>query len=224
MMAAAKKASKAKRAAAERKDEQELRDRILGAAFAAFMERGYAGTSTLEIATRAKVSKRELYALFSNKEAMLAEGIRRRTEEMQVAPDLPEARDRPMLGEILAVFGTRLLQEVSHPHVTGVFRLAIGEAARAPEIAQILSAAGRDATKKALATFFAKAQSAGLLAKADTMTMAAQFMALLWTDRFVPLLLGVEARPDEAECRRRARVAAAQFLTLNPASKDQARP
>ena len=36
--------------------------RVLSAAFSAFMERGYSGASTAEIARRAKVSKRELYA------------------------------------------------------------------------------------------------------------------------------------------------------------------
>ena len=213
---AAKKA-KQRAAKAVRKDERGLRDRILHAAFGAFLEHGYSGTSTLEIATRAKVSKRELYALFPSKEAMLAEGIRRRTEQMQVAPDLPEARDRPMLGTVLAGFGARLLQEVTDPHVTAVYRLAIGEAGRAPEMARILNAAGREATRKALATFFTKAQSAGLLAKGDPIALAAQFLGLLWTDVFVPLLLGVEARPDEAECRRRAHGAATAFLDLNPA-------
>jgi hypothetical protein len=39
------------------------RERILDAAFASFMKSGYATTSTLEIATRARVSKRELYAV-----------------------------------------------------------------------------------------------------------------------------------------------------------------
>ena len=39
------------------------------AAFAALMEKGYARTSTLEIATRARVSKRELYAEFGSKSA-----------------------------------------------------------------------------------------------------------------------------------------------------------
>ena len=41
-------------------DEAPMRQRILEAAFSAFMERGFAETSTLEIATRAKASKREL--------------------------------------------------------------------------------------------------------------------------------------------------------------------
>ena len=48
-----------------------VRERILTAAFEAFRERGYAATSTLEIATRAHVSKRDLYALVGDKHKML---------------------------------------------------------------------------------------------------------------------------------------------------------
>ena len=46
--------------------ENPMRERILRAAFQAFMEDGYAGTSTLDIATRAKASKRDLYANFGS--------------------------------------------------------------------------------------------------------------------------------------------------------------
>ena len=42
----------------EEADGTAVRKRILGAALSAFMEGGYAQTSTLEIATRARVSKR----------------------------------------------------------------------------------------------------------------------------------------------------------------------
>jgi len=48
-------------------DETAVRKRILEAAFAAFMKNGYAMTGTLDIATRARVSKRELYALVGKK-------------------------------------------------------------------------------------------------------------------------------------------------------------
>jgi AcrR family transcriptional regulator len=44
---------------------------ILAAAFSVLMDQGYAGASTLEIATRAKVSKRELYAEFGSKQGIL---------------------------------------------------------------------------------------------------------------------------------------------------------
>ena len=46
--------------------ENPMCERILGAAFKAFTENGYADTSTLEIATRAKVSKRDLYSNFGS--------------------------------------------------------------------------------------------------------------------------------------------------------------
>jgi AcrR family transcriptional regulator len=211
-------ATKAKKQVpAESKADKGLRERILNAAFGAFIERGYAGTSTLEIATRARVSKRELYALFESKEAMLAAGITARTAQMRAAPELPEARDRAMLGEILVDFGARLLHEASHPHVIAVHRLAMGEYARAPEIAHTLHTAGREPIRKTAADFLARAQAAGLLGKGEASVLASSFLGLLWRDLFVSLLLGVETQPSEAECRRRARAAATQFLDSNRA-------
>ena len=56
----------------------QTRDRIIEAAFSAFRENGYAQTSTLEIATRAKVSKRELYGLVGDKQKMLVACITER--------------------------------------------------------------------------------------------------------------------------------------------------
>jgi AcrR family transcriptional regulator len=61
-------------------DETALRKRILEAAFAAFMKSGYASTSTLEIATHARVSKRELYAIVGNKQEMLIACISERAK------------------------------------------------------------------------------------------------------------------------------------------------
>src|SRR5262245_64687772 len=61
-----------------------MRVRILRAAFRAFTENGYAGTSTLQIATQAKVSKRDLYAIFPNKQAMLVACIKTRLERMRM--------------------------------------------------------------------------------------------------------------------------------------------
>ena len=60
-----------KRSAAGLAPDDPLCDRIIGAAFGTFMAKGYAGTSMLEIATRAKISKRDLYAAFPSKQAVL---------------------------------------------------------------------------------------------------------------------------------------------------------
>ncbi|MGH6682076.1 MAG: TetR/AcrR family transcriptional regulator, partial [Bradyrhizobium sp.] len=69
------------------------RGRILEAAFSAFRESGYAATSTLEIATRARVSKRELYALVGNKDELLAACISARAKRLHLPADLPAPRD-----------------------------------------------------------------------------------------------------------------------------------
>src|SRR5215467_13670779 len=79
-----------------------VRGRILEAAFSAFTERGFAETSTLEIATRARVSKRELYALFGRKQDMLIACISARATRLKMPADLPEIRDRETLRLTLA--------------------------------------------------------------------------------------------------------------------------
>ena len=195
--------------------ETAVRARILAAAFAAFMENGYAATSTLEIATRARVSKRELYALVGNKQEMLVACITERAQRLQVPDDMPEPRDRKTLMEILASFGTQLVREVSEPTVVGVFRLAIAEVAHAPEVARALDSVGRGTTRAALRHIMTQAHAGGLL-DGHPAQLAEQFAGLLWCDLMVSLLLGVAERPSPREIAQRARDAAAAFLQLHP--------
>jgi AcrR family transcriptional regulator len=196
-------------------DAAPARARILEAAFAAFSAHGYAQTSMLEIATRARVSKRELYALVGNKHDMLVVCITERAGRMRPPADLPEPHDRESLADMLAAFGERLLREVSDPVVIAVFRLAIAEAERAPEIARALDSAGRAAARSQVAAVLAKAQARGLLG-GDPAEMATQFLALLWGDLMMALLLRLVDAPSPEEVRRRARDATSAFLRLQP--------
>jgi len=59
-----------------------IRERVLKAAFTLFREHGFSSTSMLDIVTRARVSKRDLYALFNNKHALLAACISERAPEI----------------------------------------------------------------------------------------------------------------------------------------------
>jgi len=196
--------------------ENPVQERILGAAFKAFTQDGYAGTSTLEIARRAKVSKRDLYANFSSKHAVLVACIMSRADRMRLPPDLPTPQSRQLLASTLTGFATKLLREVSHPSVIATFRLAIAEATRSPEIAQALDVAGRDATRGALAELLAKAQSNGVIGSGEPIEMATQYLGLLWEGLMVGLLLGVAASPKPADAERRATKATAAFMQLHP--------
>src|SRR5215813_6018947 len=177
-------------------------DRIVGAAFKAFMEKGYAGTSTLEIATRAKVSKRDLYANFPNKQAVLLACIQN-----------PAPRSREMLASTLTTFGATVVREVCQPAVVAMFRLAISEAERSPAVAKVLHAS-RVGNRNALADLLARAQAAGILRPGRSQQMMEDFFALLWGDLLLSRLLGGAPTTKHAEIEGRAHAATATFLRL----------
>jgi AcrR family transcriptional regulator len=195
--------------------EPPVRDRILAAAFSAFTERGFAETSTLEIATRARASKRELYALFGNKQEMLVACISERARRLRLPVDLPELRDRETLRTTLVAFGARLVREVSEPAVVAMFRLAIAEAARTPDIAQALNDIAIAASRDSLREIMRRAQSARLLS-GEPAEMAAQFFGLLWGNLMLGLLLDIAERPNQHEIDRRAEAASSAFLRAYP--------
>jgi len=194
-------------------DDGAVRARILEAAFAAFMKSGYAAASTHEIATRARVSKRDLYALVGNKQELLAACITERAKRLQAPADLPVPRDRETLAQVLACIGTQLMREISEPTVIAVFRLAIAEAVQAPEVARALNSIGRETSRATLRKIMGWAQAEGLLAGRPA-ELGEQFAALLQGDLMMGLLLGVAERPNPQEIAERARKAAAAFLRL----------
>ncbi|HEX5436630.1 MAG TPA: TetR/AcrR family transcriptional regulator [Gemmatimonadaceae bacterium] len=199
----------------EPRDAPDVRARILDAAFVSFMKHGYAATTTLEIATGARVSKRELYALVGNKQEMLAACVSARASRLRLPADLPVPQDRETLAGVLVSFGTQLVREVTDPAVVAVFRLAIAEAVGAPEVARALDSIGRETTRAALRQIMTQAQSSGLLGGRPN-ELAEQFGALLWGDLMIGLLLGVVERPSSRDIGARARRATTAFLQLHP--------
>ena len=207
----------------ENASESELRARILDAAFATFMKHGYAASSTLEIATRARVSKRELYALVGNKQEMLVACISRRAKRFQVPTDLPIPTDRQALAQLLTSFGAHLVREITDPTVIAVYRLAIAEATHAPEVAQALDSIGREASRTALRQIMDQALENDLLTGRST-ELAEQFSGLLWGTLMLNLLLGVAERPSPRDSAARSLNAVAALLELHPSPSSHRRP
>jgi len=192
-----------------------LFDRIIGAAFTIFMAKGYAGTSMLEIATRAKISKRDLYAAFPSKQAVLLACMASRAVRMRLPPDLPAPKSREMLATTLKVFGATVIREVCAPAVTAMYRFAIAEAEQSPDVAAALSAS-RFVNRHALEELLVRAQAAGVLGNGDPPRMMEQFFALLWGDLLIGRLLGAASVPSRVQTERRASEATAAFLKLYP--------
>jgi AcrR family transcriptional regulator len=202
----------------------ERRGRILAAAFAIFMERGYSAASTREIAKRAKVSKRELYTLFGSKQGLIAELVTRRVQEMRRPLELTPAADLAGLEATLAAFGAHFLRQIVLPGSIALSRLAVIEAERTPELARTLVASGRDTLLAALAAFLSDAQSRGLVAAGDPSALAGQFFALLMGDLPMRLLLRVVEPPAEEDIDRHARAVTATWATLHASPRRRIGP
>ena len=199
-----------------------LRSRIIEATFAVLMERGYTGTSTIEIARRAKVSKRDLYALFGSKQSILVAMIAGRSARMSKSLALPAITDRAALGATLTSFGVTLLKEICQPTVAALFRLAILEAERSPEVAQVLDENGRTANRTALVVLLTRAHADGLIAGAAPELMASQFLSLLFGDVLLRLTMRVIEAPSARDAARRARAATVALLDLYPDAQNSA--
>jgi AcrR family transcriptional regulator len=189
--------------------------RILDAAFTAFMESGYSDTSTLAIATRAKVSKRELYALVGDKQDILVACITERATRMRPpAAGIPRPQNKEALEPLLAAYGLQLLAEATQPTVISMHRLAIAEATRSQEVARALQSLARRPIRAILEGIFLAARSQGFLG-GDPAATTEQFLGLLWGDLMMNLLLDATAAPGAAELERRAQYAARAVLLLN---------
>lgn len=180
---------------------------ILDAAGAVFLTRGYAAATTLEIATRARTSKRALYDLFGPKEAILAALIRDTSARMQAPLDLPPPETRAAFFATLDAFGRAFLAEFVHPHRIAVYRLAIGEAVRSAEIGAALEAGGRGPVVAAATRLFAAGIARGFVADVGIDLMIAVFFGVLVGPLQMSLLLGTVGTPDAAAIAARARTA-----------------
>lgn len=189
-----------------KRQNESTRERVLEAAFALFCEHGFSDVSMLEIATRAQVSKRDLYALFRNKQAVLADCIRKRAQRLRGPLDEADQapKNREALSAMLVEIGVSILKGVCQPEVLTVYRLTIAESDRAPEIARLLDRNGREAARKALTKLLAKAQAKNLIVAGKPARLTTRYFAILWDDLLIRLLMRLREPPTDDEIRERA--------------------
>lgn len=187
---------------------------IQRAAFEAFVDHGVSGATTDEIARRARVSKREIYRLFTSKEALFAGLVRERAVVMRRALELAPPADTASALDTLERFGREFLALLTAPTTIAVYRLAVGEAARLPELGRELDVEGRGSVMSALTAWMTDAVERRALLVPDVQRAGGSFMALLTGDLPVRLMLGAVPTPSVDELGRRAALARAGFARL----------
>ena len=114
----------------------EVDDRILDAARRIFLERGLAGASIDEIARLARAGKPSIYARFPTKEALFtAVGMRNAANiRARFESQLPTGGT---IEERLVSLGTNILERLLVSEVIDFMRLAVAEARRFPDLANV---------------------------------------------------------------------------------------
>lgn len=223
-------AQKAKLAAAQRPGwlppvDDPRAEAILLAAFDAFMEQGYDGATMLEIATRAKVSKLTLYALFRDKEglfeALVAWGSRR--YQLDSADIAAEAEADPVAA--LERYAHAVGRVMMRWQSLALMRIAVGEQQKRPRIAAAHYHVTHAERGETLAILTAALIKAGIIEPGCADEFAGDFLSLLRGPLFYDALTGQAPPPSKAQVASHVRRAVKRLLrAYAPLSNRAERP
>jgi len=182
------------------------RRQMLEAATALFIERGYGAVSMDVVARAAGVSKATLYAHFASKDQLFATIVGERGVVAHVEDVLP-AGPVDDLRAALQTIGERVLGFMLGGRTLAIFRIAIAESARFPELGEAFHAAGPQKFCDRVRLWLSVQQEAGLVRPVDLEVATQQFMALMRSSLFLRASLGLPPAPGEQDIH--ATVAAA---------------
>lgn len=176
----------------------ERRARILDGASMIFIRDGYEGASMSQIAAAASVSKGTLYNYFSSKEALFTAFVRQRCERLVEELFGGGGADGDPRAELMRI-GRAMLRMLVSDDGRAVYRVAVMEASKFPELAQAFQNAGPKIMVGQMALWLSRQIAAGRLATRDPMFAAEQFFAL--TQARVVMRARVDAayQPSEDE-------------------------
>jgi AcrR family transcriptional regulator len=141
----------------------ERHETILDAATAVFLEQGFSGASTAEIARRAGASKQTLYTLFPSKATLFAALMTRRSGKMtdQFAEEAVRPDAEP--AEVLCRYGLNLLSTMLCEDTCRLHRVLVAEAPDFPELAAAFWENGPGRGREVLKQYLASLSRRGVL-------------------------------------------------------------
>lgn len=198
--------------AAPRGDRSERkRDQVLEGARAVLLADGFEGASVDEIARTAGISKATLYRHFPDKSALFAAVAERECARQAAHYPAIDCAGR-CLAEVLTEVARRTLAFGLSDLGQNLFRVAIAEASRFPEIGQQFYAAGPERSRRRLVPVLAAAHERGTLTVPDPEFAAETFLAMCKTAFFYRRLFGFGPQPTEAEIEAHIRRVVTLFL------------
>ncbi len=186
-----------------RRAEQASRTRrqILAGARAAFGDLGYERASVDDIAARAGVSKATVYNHFQDKKALFVASVVEECDEMRAGLERCLAKPAGEVEPTLQRMGEQIMAVYLSPVVLKLFRQAMAECTRFPDIGSLVFERGTVQLQDAIAAFLARWHEQGVLQVEDPRAAAVQFVALCQGDLGTRHRLGVLQQPAGDEVR-----------------------
>jgi AcrR family transcriptional regulator len=190
---------------------------IIAAATEVFLESGFLGATTDQVAARAAVSKQTLYKNFGDKRALFAEVIHQATVHLvEGFTDIAELLDDPQddVRVLLRNVAEGFLNSLLRPEVIRLRRLVLAEADRFPEIARTWYERGLDRSLVVVGEGLTRLADRGMLHNLDDPTLAAYQLSglLLYLPQNRVLFAGFDAIPSKHRLDQVAAAAVDVFL------------
>lgn len=190
------------------------RRQILAAAEDLFLAQGYGAVSMENVAKRANVSKATLYAHFTSKAQLFATIVDERKLDIPLGPELfpADIADLAQLRTALERIGNTLLNFMLRERTLAIYRIALAEAGRFPEIGLAFYQNGPCRMLDLFGEWLAVLEARGLVVVENRRIACEQFTALMRSGVFLRRSLAVPPEPDAAEILISVKAAANTWL------------
>jgi len=184
---------------------------VVQAAEQLFLAHGYGAVSMDQVARTACVSKATLYAYFPSKDALFATIVGDKGLESPLSEDLFPT-DSVDLRASLEAIGLRMLRFMLRDRTQAIYRIALAESARFPELGLAFYENGPRCMINRFVAWMTPLRDAGMIEAEDVQTATEQFMALVRSGLFLRISLSVPPAASEAEIISTVRVATDTWL------------
>jgi AcrR family transcriptional regulator len=188
------------------------RRQILDGARQVFGELGFERASVDLIAARAGVSKATVYNHFADKQALFVAAVVEECEALRPGVTRCLERTGGSVEDSLQRLGEKVTGVLLTPAAARLYRQAIGESTRLPEIGRMVYERGTVAIRDAVASHLVHWNDAGALRIDDPPAAANAFVALCQGDLSTRARLGVLEYPVEEQVRASVKRAVQIFL------------
>lgn len=193
-------------------DEWARRERLIAAAEYVFVEMGYGAANMDGIAKRAGMSKKTIYQVFETKEELFAAVIDSRKAALAAMIEGEGAGERRQPEEVLRRILGQIARFVLAPRQAALYRLAVAESQRAPELANAFHREGSTKACSPLMEWLASQHEGGILHVPDSAAAAKTLFYMAVAELQMRVLIGDCREPDESMIDERVNYAVRLFL------------